>query len=58
MKLTHPDTRRTITVREDMVDIYESQGWTRAPASSPAKKAASKRAAKKAAATPPPAPPA
>lgn len=27
VKLRHPKTRRTITVREDMAGVYRSQGW-------------------------------
>lgn len=55
MKLTHPDTRRTITVREDMAAVYESQGWTRASTSAPAKKTTTKQTATKATPAVPPA---
>ena len=27
MKLKHPDAKQSIDVRDDMVDVYLSQGW-------------------------------
>ena len=27
MKMKHPESKQTIEVREDMVDVYLSQGW-------------------------------
>lgn len=27
MKLKHPETKQTIEVRDDVVDVYLSQGW-------------------------------
>jgi hypothetical protein len=27
MKLKHPDTKQTVDVREDQIDLYATQGW-------------------------------
>lgn len=34
-KLTHPDTKRSIQVRDDQMETYASQGWILAPAPKP-----------------------
>ena len=39
VKMKHPDARRQISVREDMVSVYQSQGWRRVETNAPAKKA-------------------
>lgn len=49
-KLTHPDAKDPIEVRDDMADAYLSQGWQRvdkASTSPPAKSAGSKSTTKK-----------
>ena len=30
VKLKHPESKKTITVRKDQVEMYESQGWVEA----------------------------
>lgn len=32
VKLKHPESKKTITVRKDQVEMYESQGWVDAKA--------------------------
>jgi hypothetical protein len=32
VKLTHPGAKKPIEVREDQVEMYESQGWVQAKA--------------------------